>query len=164
MIPRVGDVLRVSCPQSPTRVTEVDRFYVSVRSPWWRIDPDTEWIRWNGDIALSRDRSSPDWQEDLLRTVPSADQSREGDRCTLGIPDTVVHVIDAEAFEPPAETGWLPRPYARVGVLRHGVSVAPRAEDQGASIDLDDAMPVRLALIFRPYSSSPDWFVCGAPC
>ena len=152
MIPRVGDVLRISCPQTPTRVTGVGRFYASVRSPWWRIDPDTEQIRWNGDLALSRDRSSQDWQENLLLSVPPADQLREGDRCTLGIPDTVVHVIHAEAFDPPAETGWLPRPYASVGVLRHGVSVDPRAEDQGAWIDLDDAMPVRLALIFRPYS------------
>jgi hypothetical protein len=152
MIPRVGDVLRVSCPQTPTHVTEVNRFYVSVRSPWWRIDPAADRIRWNGDLALSRDRSSRDWREDLLRSVPPPDQLREGDRCTLGIPDTVVHVIDVATFDPPRETGWLPRPLAQVGVLRYGVSVDPRAEDQGASIDLDDAMPVHLALIFRPYS------------
>jgi hypothetical protein len=70
MIPRVGDVLRVSCPQTPTHVTEVNRFYVSVRSPWWRIDPAADRIRWNGNLALSRDRSSWDWREDLLRSVP----------------------------------------------------------------------------------------------
>ena len=52
MIPRVGDVLRVSCPQAPTDVTKVGRFYVPVRSPWRRIDPDVSWTRWNGDIAL----------------------------------------------------------------------------------------------------------------
>jgi hypothetical protein len=152
MIPRVGDVLQVSCPQSPTHVTEVGPFHVSVRSPWWRIDPDADRIRWNGDLALSRDRSSHDWREDLLRSVPPADQLREGDCCTLGIPGTVVHVIDVVTFDPPRETGRLPRPYARVGVLRYGVSLDPCAEDQGASIDLDGGMPVQLTRIFRPYS------------
>lgn len=128
-IPRVGDVLRVSCPQALTHVTEVNRFYVSVRSPWWRIDPAADRIRWNGDLALSRDRSHQDWREELLRSVPPADQLREGDRCTLGSPDTVVHVTDVVTFDPPRVTGRLPRPYARVGVLRYGVSADPRAED-----------------------------------
>lgn len=152
MIPRVGDVLRVSCPQAPTLVTEVSRFHVSVKSPWRSIDPDADWIRWNGDLALGRVRSHQDWQEDLLRTVPPADQLRKGDRCTLGISDTVVHVTAVETFDPPLVTGMVPRPYAQVGVLRHGVSADPCAEDQGATIDLDGGWPVRLVLVFRPYS------------
>lgn len=152
MIPRVGDVLRASCPQAPTHVTSVSRFYVSVRSPWGRIDPDARQIRWNGDRALCRDPSHQDWREDLLRSVPPANQLREGERCTVGFPDTVVHVIAVETFDPPRVTGWLPRPHAQIVVLRHGVSADPRAEDHGASIYLHDEMPVRLALVFRPYA------------
>jgi len=152
MIPRVGDVLRVSCPSSATQVASVSAFDVSVRSPWWRVDPDVDWIRWNGDIAIARDPASWDWQRGLLRTDPPAYDLQSGDHCTVGIPEVVVHVIDVEVFDPPRKTGWLPRPFADVVVLRYGESVDPRIENQGTSIDLDDAMPTELKLLFRPYA------------
>jgi hypothetical protein len=55
MAHRVGDVLRISCPFTPTVVTRVDDTHVSVRWPWWEIDPDADGIRWNGEAALGRD-------------------------------------------------------------------------------------------------------------
>ncbi|GIJ23920.1 hypothetical protein Vlu01_45440 [Micromonospora lutea] len=54
MIHRVGDVLRISCPFTPTVVTGLDEAYVSVRWPWWEIDPDADGVRWNGEVALGR--------------------------------------------------------------------------------------------------------------
>ncbi|MEU4782562.1 hypothetical protein [Micromonospora sp. NPDC023633] len=54
MVYRVGDVLRISCPFTPTVVIGVDEAYVSVRWPWWEIDPDAEGSCWNGVVALGR--------------------------------------------------------------------------------------------------------------
>lgn len=67
MIYRVGDVLRISCSFTPTVVTGVDEAYVSVRWPWWEIDPDAEGVRWNGEVALGR--ADPD---ELYMTDPAS--------------------------------------------------------------------------------------------
>jgi hypothetical protein len=75
MVYRVGDVLRISCPFTSTVVTGVDEVYVSVRWPWWEIDPDAEGVRWNGEVALGR--ADPD---ELYVTDPPR---REGNRPKL---------------------------------------------------------------------------------
>jgi hypothetical protein len=49
---RPGDVLELECPFTETTVTEVSRFYISVRCPWLEVDPQATNIRWNGQRAL----------------------------------------------------------------------------------------------------------------
>jgi hypothetical protein len=60
--------------------------------------------------------------------------------------------VEVQDFEPPLETGRLPRPRTYVVVLREGQSQDPTLEEQGYEIDPDDDIPIRIDLVFRPYS------------
>ena len=147
MIYRVGDVLRISCPFTPTVVTGVDEAYVSVRWPWWEIDPDAEGVRWNGEVALGR--ADPD---ELYMTDPASPRLAPGDTCRVGIPARIIHVIEVHEYEPPQEAGWLPRPSLSLLVLRVGEAPDVAAEFQGTSIEPDGGVPFPLELLFRPYA------------
>ncbi|MCY1145303.1 hypothetical protein OWR29_45505 [Actinoplanes sp. Pm04-4] len=149
---RVGDVLRISCPFTDAQVTGVSSSDVSIRWPWWRRDPDTEWIEWNGDVAVARGPGTYGWADELFRTEPSAELLRAGMPCRVGIPPTVVHVIEVQSFDPPLETGRLPRPHREIVVLPRGVPVDPDAIEQGNGINPDDDIPMAFDLVFRPYS------------
>ncbi|WP_225994126.1 hypothetical protein [Actinomadura rudentiformis] len=74
-----------------------------------------------------------------------------GATCQVGIPPTIVHVISVDHFDPPLETGWLPRPHTLTTVLPAGQSHAPDLEDQGMSLDPHDDIPISFKLLFRPY-------------
>jgi hypothetical protein len=145
---RVGDVLRISCPSATARVTAVDSRHVSVRWPWWEIDPDAEDTRWNGAVAIARD--DPD---ELYAVEPAADRLSAGDVCRVGIPPRIVHVIDVTAHDPPPATGWLPRVSLELLVLPAGQDLDPRLEFQGISIEPAGGVPLRLDLVFRPFAS-----------
>ncbi|MEV6598564.1 hypothetical protein AB0M36_17055 [Actinoplanes sp. NPDC051346] len=149
---RTGDVLRVSCPFTEARVADVSSGHVSIRWPWWQNDPDVEWIEWNGNVAIARGPDTPGWTNELFRTEPSADLLEAGADCRVGIPATVVHVIEAQSFEPPLETGWLPQPHREIVVLRCGVSEDVNAVEQGNGINPDDDIPLTIDLVFRPYA------------
>jgi hypothetical protein len=115
------------------------------------VDPESDFFHWNGDVALSR-ASSPGAERDLFTTIPDLDELAAGDRCKVGIPPTIVHVMSVERFDPPMETGRLPRPHRHVVLLRHGESEDPDAEFQGYPLDPDDDQPITLDLVFRPYA------------
>ncbi|WP_091664699.1 hypothetical protein [Micromonospora auratinigra] len=149
---RVGDVLRLSCPYTPATVAGTSPDHISVRWPWWAVDPESDWIRWNGDVALVRSAASPEWADELFRTVPPAEGLRPGEHCRVGIPPTLVHVMAVHRFDPPLETGRLPRPRTHVVVLPAGRSQDPMREEQGYEIDPDDDIPIRIELVFRPYA------------
>lgn len=150
---RAGDVLLVSCPFTPTVVTSVSTSYASVRWPWWQKDPAVDWAGWDGDVALARDRGSHDWAHELFRTEPAVDTLRAGDACRVGIPPTTVHVVQVQHFDPPQETGILPRPRRSLWVLHQGQSQDPNSDvDHGYSFDPDDDIPTDITLIFRPYA------------
>jgi hypothetical protein len=148
---RSGDVLRISCPFTETTVTHLTSFYVSVRWPWNRVDPDAERIRWNGSRAIATDPSSFDGMQDLYTLEPGLPELADGDTCRVGIPPTIVHVIDVTHFEPPLVTGWLPRPRRLLTVLKAGQSEEPGFDDQGLSIDPDGEVPFDIDLLLRPY-------------
>ena len=144
---RCGDVLRISCPFTPAVVAGVNDGHISVRWPWWQIDPDADSIRWNGIVALGRD--DPD---ELFTTEPPAHHLAPGDACRVGIPPRIIHIIEIHQYDPPHETGWLPRPSLSLLVLRAGEPPDPAAEFQGTSIEPDDGIPLTLELVFRPYA------------
>ncbi|MFF4922398.1 hypothetical protein ACFY4B_17605 [Kitasatospora sp. NPDC001261] len=148
---RSGDVLRMACPFTEVTVTGVFRSHVSVRWPWWEIDTAADGIEWNGDVALPTP-TDDDWRNEFFRTVPAVDTVKVGDRCRVGIPATVVHVLAVRHFDPPLETGWLPRPATYLHVLGQGESYDAGLEEQGYEIDPVGGVPFQLELLFRPFA------------
>lgn len=148
---RVGDVLTVSCAFTEAEVALISD-YVSLVWPWWRQDPDVDWMVWNGQVALSVDPDSWDYPLEIWRFQPSPEDLREGSRCLVGIPATTVHVIGVKHFDPPLETGLLPRPRTELALLRAGYSEDPIAEEQGFPLNPDDEIPYEIELSYRPYA------------
>ncbi|MFF4272894.1 hypothetical protein [Streptomyces sp. NPDC001536] len=150
---RPGDVLRVSCPDTPATVTCVSRDHIGLDWPWWRRDPDCDWIHWNGQVALPLATTPGD--RSLFRTDPPPDRLTTGDTCVVGIPPTVVHVIRVDRFDPPLETGRLPRPTVCVTVLEAGVARDPEPgefDEQGEEFYPEDDIPLVCELLLRPYA------------
>ncbi|MER7583652.1 hypothetical protein [Kitasatospora sp. NPDC097691] len=146
---RPGDVLRLECPFTETTVTEVSRYHVSVRCPWWAADPQAEGIHWNGGRAMPLP-AAREWE--IFRTEPVETELRPGDTCRVGMPPTVVHVQSVEYYDPPMVTGLLPRPACYVEVLRQGEVYEPDFEDQGYAFDPAGGEPISVELLFRPYA------------
>lgn len=149
---RAGDIVRVSCPFTPARVTGKSREHVRVAWPWWSADPDCDWIEWNGEVALLGDPASYEWERELFRTDPTGEHLTVGADCMVGIPPTLVYVLAVDHFAPPRETGRLPRPRRQVVMLRAGQPYDAELEQQGYEIDPDDDIPISLDLRFRPYA------------
>ncbi|MFE3991604.1 hypothetical protein ACFXPW_07890 [Streptomyces goshikiensis] len=148
---RAGDVLTLECPLTETTVTSVSRSYVSVRWPWNRVDPEAHGFCWNGETALPTPEAF-DWDRTYFRTVPPETSLKAGDTCLVGIVPTVVHVASVHHFDPPLVTGMLPRPACYLEILRQGEAHAPELEDQGYALDPVGGEPIRIELLFRPYS------------
>lgn len=151
---RVGDVLEISSEFTEAEVARVSPLQpdVVLKWPWWSQDPDVDWIEWNGEVAIATDPSRFDYANEIFRIQPPRASLQAGGTCRVGIPPTTVHVIQVEHFDPPRETGWLPRPKTSLILLRAGHSEDPALEDQGFSIDPDDEIPYDLRLLFRPYA------------
>ncbi|MGW8359367.1 hypothetical protein ACWGK1_02160 [Streptomyces wedmorensis] len=159
---RVGDVLSVTCPFTVTRVERgVTWDHVSVRWPWWEIDSNSAFARWNGIVALGVDsggRGGPEVKAELFRTDPGPEQLRAGDVCRVGVPPTVVHVTAVEHHDPPLETVWLPHPTQTVTVLRRGLSCRDFPDgsylnELGYTIHPGDGIPFAFELLMRPYAA-----------
>ncbi|MFD0278076.1 hypothetical protein ACFVHB_29795 [Kitasatospora sp. NPDC127111] len=148
---RPGDVLRLECPFTEVVVTGVSRCHVALRWPWWEIDTAANGIEWNGQVALPTP-AGHGWENAYFRTRPAEDTLKAGDRCLVGMPPTVVHVLAVDHFDPPLVTGWLPRPATYVHVLRQGETYDAGIEEQGYEIDPVGGEPIQLDLIFRPFA------------
>ncbi|WP_145868727.1 hypothetical protein [Streptomyces capillispiralis] len=139
---QVGNVLRVSCASAPARVTEVSRFDVSIEWPWGEVDADSQYV-WNGRFALPVEPDGREWS--LFRTEQDPRTLEPGDTCLVGIPETLVRVIDVGQYDPPMDTGRLPRPHTLLIVLPVGRSpVEGSGEDEGDTIELDSAAPLAI--------------------
>lgn len=156
---RVGDVLSVACPFTRTRVEEGLKWdHLALEWPWWRPDPASEVFHWNGVVALGIDESTCVWHEmELFRTDPAPEHLKPGDVCRVGVPPTVVHVTAVEHFDPPLETGRLPRPRLSVAVLPRGLSyrevpAESHVNGTGYEINPGDGTPFTFDLLFRPYA------------
>lgn len=155
---RVGDVLSIACPFEETRVKRLKWDCLALEWPWWQVDPASEFIHWNGIVALGVDASTCVWDEmEVFRTDPAPEYLEAGDVCRVGIPPTVVHVTAVEQFDSPQETGWLPRPRSSVVVLPRGLSCREVPDDShlnglGYELHPDNGVPFTFNLLFRPYS------------
>ncbi|WP_143234397.1 hypothetical protein [Paractinoplanes atraurantiacus] len=61
-------------------------------------------------------------------------------------------MIEVQRFDPPLETGRLPRPSLEIVVLRRGVTEDPEIFEQGYGFNPDDDIPREIKLVFRPYA------------
>ncbi|MFF7448425.1 MULTISPECIES: hypothetical protein [unclassified Streptomyces] len=143
----VGDVLLVSCPSARARVVHVTPREVSVEWPWGQIDPNSE-IRWNGHRSIPCTAPDDEWGG-LFQIDPHPGHLEVGGYCLVGIPETLVRIIDIGRFDPPADVGWLPRPHTMLIVLPVAHPRAPRAEEEGDTIDLESAAPIKIDLLSR---------------
>ncbi|MGV9349282.1 hypothetical protein ACWDSD_31685 [Streptomyces spiralis] len=159
---RVGDVLSVTCPFTPARVEQAMTWdHVSVRWPWWDIDTDSDFVHWNGIVALgvnSGGRIAPEVESELFRTDPPPERLKAGDFYRVGVPPTVVHVTAVDHHDPPLETGWLPRPRLTVAVLRRGLSYREFPDEShlngtGYTLHPGDGIPFTFELLMRPYAA-----------
>ncbi|MFE4171482.1 hypothetical protein ACFRR7_05400 [Streptomyces sp. NPDC056909] len=159
---RVGDVLSVACPFTPARVEQALTWgHVSVRWPWWDIDAGSDFVHWNGIVALgvnSGGRVAPEVEAELFRTDPPPEQLKAGDSCRVGVPPTVVHVTAVDHHDPPLETGWLPRPHRTVSVLRRGLSYrdfpdGSHLDGTGYTLHPGEGIPFTFELLMRPYAA-----------
>lgn len=159
---RVGDVLSVVCPFTLARVEQAVTWdHVAVRWPWWDIDADSEFVHWNGVVALgvnSSGRVGPEVEAELFRTDPPPEQLGPGDFCRVGVPPTVVHVTSVDHHDPPLVTGWLPRPHLTLAVLRSGLSYrefpdGSHLDGTGYTLHPGDGIPFNFELLMRPYAA-----------
>ncbi|WP_031146004.1 hypothetical protein [Streptomyces erythrochromogenes] len=72
-----------------------------------------------------------------------------GDTCLVGIPETLVRVVDIGRHDPPQDVGWLPRPHTMLVVVPADHPAEALGEDDGDTIDLDSAAPVTIELVSR---------------
>jgi hypothetical protein len=142
----VGDVLRVSCPSAKARVAEVSQFYVSIEWPWARVDPESAVERPGDDTAQ---RGLPRVGSRALSYHPEPWHLEAGDTCHVGIPEKLVRVIDIGYYGPPTDVGWLPRPHTMLIVLPADHPHEPVSNDDGETIGLESAAPIKIELVSR---------------
>ncbi|MGW7328393.1 hypothetical protein ACWGIU_07220 [Streptomyces sp. NPDC054840] len=129
-------------------MADVSRFDVSVEWPWAEIDPQSQYS-WNGRRAFATSPDSPDWTMSLFRTDPEPWHLHAGDTCRVGIPETLVRIIDIGRYDTPQDVGWLPRPHTMLVVVPADHPAEALSEFDGDTIDLDSAAPVTIELVSR---------------
>ncbi|GHF60309.1 hypothetical protein GCM10018783_31560 [Streptomyces griseosporeus] len=137
--PQVGDVLRVSCPFTEARVVRVTRDEISVEWPWGRIDPRSA-LRWNGRRAIPRATPPGTWGG-LFQVAPGDEPLRPGGVCRVGIPETLVRVVDTGHYDPPLDVGWLPRPHTLL-IVAPAESTWTDEDDETDTIEVESAAPL----------------------
>jgi hypothetical protein len=94
---------------------------------------------------------------------------RVGQRCRVGIPPTVSHVVEIEILDAPEDTSMLPPPSGWLTLLPAGASFDPTDrepcvdmeliaawEGDGPTPGVELAEPIRMELVFRPYAVLAD--------
>jgi hypothetical protein len=161
---RPGDVLRVSCALRETEVSSANEFHVCVPWPWqWLHDSQSRrdevrgWDNreWRGQLCFDRDKGHPDagW---LFQFDPDLPVLRLGDHCRVGIPPTVVHVLDVFSWCVPFKWSEDPPASLAVYVLPQGVPHDLGRDDLIDSLRPYEHEPIRVELLFRPYAQLRD--------
>lgn len=156
---RPGDVLRVSCPLQEAEVSDANEFHVCVRWPWrWLHDAQARQDQasgydnseWRGQLCFDRDRDHPDagW---LFQFDPGLPVLQTGDHCRVGIPPTIVHVLEVFSWWLPHKWSMDPPASLAVHVLPHGVPHDAGRDDLIDSLRPYQQEPIRAELLFRPY-------------
>jgi hypothetical protein len=169
---RPGDVLRVSMPFVETTVTGVTRSTVVLRWPWRRVDPASRYGWTGGEFGFLVD----ELHKILYRTEPPLPRLRAGQRCRVGIPPTLVHVLFVMELAAPEDTGMLPRPSGWLTLLPAGTPFEPTNREPSIDVELvaasepggptpgvEMAEPIRMELVFRPYAFLADGDVVTDP-
>jgi hypothetical protein len=172
MVPfRPGDVLRLSTAFVETVVTKATASEVTLRWPWLRNDPKSRYDWSSAEFTFPVEGP----QHPLYRTEPPLRQLRAGQRCRIGIPPALVHVLCIKVLDTPEDTGMLPRPSGWLMTLPAGMSFDPAdpvelpvgliaaSEPDGPTLGVEMAEPTRMELVFRPYAFLADGDVVTDP-
>jgi hypothetical protein len=130
-----------------------------VRWPWqWLQDAQSrrdessssDNREWNGQLCFDRDKNHPDagW---LFQFDPGLPVLQAGDRCRVGIPPTIAHVVDVQSWCLPFRWSEEPRASLAVYVLPEGVPHDLGRDDLLDSLRPYSHEPIRVELLFRPY-------------
>jgi hypothetical protein len=110
----VGDRLSISCGPFDARIHSVSATRVFIEWPWREKDPSSR--SWDGTMGFPRDPDHWEWRNTPWRVEPDPLELQTDDLCMVGIPPTEVQVIAIDAYEPPADFGWTPRPALGIGL------------------------------------------------
>lgn len=125
---------------------------MSVRWPWAQVDSESRY-RWNGGVGFHFD----EWHLTPYRIEPDPATLVPGDRCRVGIPPTLAHVLQVSAWSPDRDTGSLPRESVGLTLLPPpGVAHDLGNLDEASCINPYGAEPVRVELLLRPYAFLED--------
>lgn len=105
---------------------------------------------WRGQLCFDRDPDHPDagW---LFQFDPSLKVLQTGDRCRVGIPPTIVHVLEVFSWWFPRKWSADPPASLAVHVLPCGVPHDVGRDDLIDSLRPYEREPIRAELLFRPY-------------
>ncbi|MES5818509.1 hypothetical protein [Streptomyces sp. RG80] len=147
---RVGDILRVTCPWTPAKVARVAGSHAFIVWPWAEIDPESRY-RWDGQTAMPTDPDSLEWWQGVFHTEPKPWELSAGDTCLVGVPETLVRVLDIQRHDPPADRGRLPRPRITLVVAHVDQPDGTWAEEEGQGfvIDPNSSEPLTFELVSR---------------
>ncbi len=98
---RTGDVLQVAAPFVETVAASVDDREAVLRWPWRRVDPASKMV-WAAPLCGF---PFDELHKTLWRTEPPITQLNTGQRCRIGIPSALFHVVEIEVLEAPMDTG-----------------------------------------------------------
>jgi hypothetical protein len=141
----VGDTLQVSCEAHDARVVGTTRTRLLVEWPWLQVDEASE-NPWNGTMELPRDPEAYVWEGVPWRLEPDPSELGTGDPCFVGIPPTLVRVMQIGRHDPPADHGFLPRPEHVLGLCP--IDVVDE-EEAGFTLYLDGGEPIEIEVVSR---------------
>jgi hypothetical protein len=147
---RTGDVVRLNCEKRQVRVVDVSGEYFSVEMPWVRADPLSEY---GGDVAYAFPRSpvSPEWGMTPFRFDEDTTLLAVGDEVSISVPEMIAYITSIDYYDPPLDTGTLPRPEVGINLLHYGTVRDPEDEEQGFSYNMPGDDFIHIEIIFRPY-------------
>ncbi|HZD69625.1 MAG TPA: hypothetical protein VFA45_12135 [Actinomycetes bacterium] len=136
---------------SSRRVDEATRYWLGVRWPWlqaYRMAGHD----WDGGVGFDFE----EWHATPFRVEPDPTTLRPGDRCRVGIPPTLAHVLEVHAWYPDRAMGWLPGESVLSTLLPSGVAHKLGNLDEASALNPYGPEPVRVELLLRPYGFLAD--------
>jgi hypothetical protein len=107
---------------------------------------------WDGRVGFDFE----EWHVTPFRVEPDPTTLRPGDRCRVGIPPTLTHVLEVHAWYPDRDMGWLPGESVLLTLLPPGVAHSLANVEQAFGLNPYGPEPVRVELLLRPYGFLED--------
>jgi hypothetical protein len=132
-------------------VEEATPYWLGVRWPW-RHGHQVSGQDWDGRVGFD----FKEWYVTPFRVDPDPTSLSPGDQCRIGIPPTVVHVLEVDCWVPDREMGWLPGQSVGLTLLSPGMAHRLSNRDQASDLSPYGPEPIRVELLLRPYAFLED--------